>query len=232
MKTFLLGLLALLFCSSANANYVNSGVSNSGNFASASTFTCVPNTSVTSGNTEYVFVQYNSINTYVISSTRVPVWTQDRFDNGTGDTTILLHGAVTSTGAETITVTTSAGQLGGVMCGEYTQGSNVSYTAGASGTFTVTADAGVDIVTGSSACCASITLQSPFTTRQTLSLGGTTFTAFGDFHTTVAGPQTITFTHGSEAYADTTCTYACARIRHEVQIAQYVKKPRSLVSAD
>ena len=201
MKRLLL-LLALLLALAlpARATFVQG---NHLDFATAASTACATGT-VTSGNVEIMAVQANTGTTVTISSTRVTTWVRDQaIVNGlSGVSTYLWHGAITSSGAETVTVSLTSGTATiGSACLEYSGTVNLdAATGGVNSTLSLTTVATTTtVIEAGTFSGGGTSASSPFTNRQQISLSGTQYFAVGDVNETSQGAYSAAFTGSGTA---------------------------------
>lgn len=189
---FFLGLF-LALTQKANATFVQGGTSN---FATAASTACATGT-VTSGNVEIMAVQSNSTTRVTISSTRVTAWKQAQA-NVNASSIYLWYGAITSSGAETVTVSLTTGTaVIGSACLEYSgtinRDASTSIFGSALSLTTVAASTTViEVGTGSP-----INATSPFTSRAQVTQAGTSFFTVGDVNESSQGTYSAAFTGGT-----------------------------------
>jgi hypothetical protein len=192
MRSYAILFLCLFAIAPARATYVNSGKSD---FATAASTACGPNGSgATVGNMEVMAIQANSATSVTISSLKVTTWTlDDSATSGGGGHIKIWHGAVTSSGVDTITVSfTSGTALIGSACAEYTSTAFDTHGSGSLQVSVTTNFATEDVVGFATSGCG-ISTGSPWTQRQGVISGVTTFAALADVHETSTGTYSTNF---------------------------------------
>jgi len=190
MKRPLLLLALCLAPAVAHATFVQSSHTN---YATAASTACATGT-VTSGNVEVMAVQANSTTAVTISSTHVTTWIRDQATIS-GASVYIWHGAITSSGAETVTVSFTSGSATiGSACLEYSgtiYRDSTAVNASSSLSLTTVAAATTIIEVGISG--GSIDTAAPFTHREQVSLTGTPFLAAGDVNESSQGTYSAAF---------------------------------------